>query len=179
VAGALGLLLMGQKTGPARFAQTVCDPDTITPEWPLLASISACPGGEMDQLNNMMSGSHTSIDLFAGAGGITEGFRQAGFQCVFANDFNANAMTTFRLNHPDARSESCPIEELHPAVIRKELGMARGELTALVGGPLVRGSPSTHLNDFWTMAGMGCSGTTSGFSTSSLHRCSCSRTCLA
>ena len=46
-----------------------------------------------------------TIDLFAGAGGITEGFRQAGAHCLFANDFNASAVETFRL-HKEARSQA-------------------------------------------------------------------------
>ena len=27
-----------------------------------------------------------TIDLFSGAGGITEGFRQAGYECLYANE---------------------------------------------------------------------------------------------
>ncbi|MEI6178039.1 MAG: DNA cytosine methyltransferase [Verrucomicrobiota bacterium] len=42
-----------------------------------------------------------TIDLFAGAGGITEGFRQAGFHCLFANDFNPSAVETFKLKNPN------------------------------------------------------------------------------
>jgi len=38
------------------------------------------------------------IDLFAGIGGIKIGFENAGFQCVFSNDFDANAKITFDLN---------------------------------------------------------------------------------
>ncbi|HRQ90632.1 MAG TPA: DNA cytosine methyltransferase, partial [Bacteroidia bacterium] len=50
----------------------------------------------------------TTLDLFAGAGGITEGFRQAGFSCVFANDFNPNAVATFQLNHPETEATCGP-----------------------------------------------------------------------
>jgi len=38
------------------------------------------------------------IDLFAGVGGIKLGFEQAGFQCVFSNDFDTHAKITFDLN---------------------------------------------------------------------------------
>lgn len=38
------------------------------------------------------------IDLFAGIGGIKIGFENAGFQCVFSNDFDKNAKITFDLN---------------------------------------------------------------------------------
>ena len=40
------------------------------------------------------------IDLFAGIGGIKIAFENAGFQCVFSNDFDKNAKTTFDLNFP-------------------------------------------------------------------------------
>ena len=38
------------------------------------------------------------IDLFAGIGGIKIAFENAGFQCVFSNDFDKNAKVTFDLN---------------------------------------------------------------------------------
>ena len=38
------------------------------------------------------------IDLFAGIGGIKIGFENAGFQCVFSNDFDTNAKITFDFN---------------------------------------------------------------------------------
>jgi DNA (cytosine-5)-methyltransferase 1 len=40
----------------------------------------------------------TFIDLFAGIGGIKIGFENAGFNCVFSNDFDRNAKITFDLN---------------------------------------------------------------------------------
>jgi DNA (cytosine-5)-methyltransferase 1 len=40
------------------------------------------------------------IDLFAGIGGIRQGFENAGFQCVFSNDFDKNAKITFDLDSP-------------------------------------------------------------------------------
>ncbi len=98
-----------------------------------------------------MGANLTTIDLFAGAGGITEGFRQAGFRCLFANDFNAHAMETFRLNHPSSLSECAPIEQLDPTAIRVRLGLEKGELAALVGGPPCQGfsinAPDRFLED--------------------------------
>lgn len=93
----------------------------------------------------------TSIDLFAGAGGITEGFRQAGFKCLYANDFNAAAVETFRLNHPQTISSCGPIEEQNPAEIRRTLRLNKGELDCMVGGPPCQGfsiyAPERVLDD--------------------------------
>ena len=44
---------------------------------------------------------YKTIDLFAGAGGITEGFRKAGFVCACANDIDEEATHTFTYNHPN------------------------------------------------------------------------------
>lgn len=43
------------------------------------------------------------LDLFSGAGGISCGLSQVdGFHTVIANDFNRDALRTFKYNHPDA-----------------------------------------------------------------------------
>ena len=59
----------------------------------------------------------TSIDLFCGAGGITQGFSQAGYQCLYANDLMPEAIETFRHNHPGTRADCTPIEEVDAAAL--------------------------------------------------------------
>jgi len=44
-----------------------------------------------------------TIDLFAGVGGIRIGFETAGFETVFANDFEANCKYTYDLNFPSTK----------------------------------------------------------------------------
>jgi len=80
-----------------------------------------------------------TIDLFAGAGGITEGFRQVGFNCLFANDFNENAVETFRLNHPKTWVTCGRVEDQEPSKIREKLGIGKGELDCMLGGPPCQG----------------------------------------
>ena len=46
-----------------------------------------------------MAGSYKTVDLFAGVGGLTLGFKQGGFTTILANDIDKNAADTFRLNH--------------------------------------------------------------------------------
>jgi len=93
----------------------------------------------------------TTIDLFSGAGGITEGFRRAGYDCLYANDINSWAIQTFRANHPTALAADCPIEEVDAGALRKELGLRKGELDVLVGGPPCQGfsinAPERFLED--------------------------------
>ena len=92
-----------------------------------------------------------SIDLFSGAGGITEGFRQAGYECLYANDSMPEAIRTFELNHPEAWADCGDIEKVNPTVIRAELGIAKGDLDVLVGGPPCQGfsinAPDRFLKD--------------------------------
>ena len=95
--------------------------------------------------------SYTTIDLFCGAGGIAEGFRQAGFTCLYGNDINEWAIKTFAFNHPQAFADLKPIEQVDPSEIRKKLRIKRGQLCVLVGGPPCQGfsinAPERFLND--------------------------------
>ena len=43
------------------------------------------------------------ISLFSGCGGLDLGFEQAGFEIVFANEFDKNIWATYEKNH------SCPL----------------------------------------------------------------------
>lgn len=56
----------------------------------------------------------TAIDLFAGAGGATQGLRDAGFDVIGAVENDADAAETWRLNHPGTMLEG-DIRELDPA----------------------------------------------------------------
>ena len=92
-----------------------------------------------------------TIDLFCGAGGITEGFREAGYACLYANDSMPEAIETFRHNHPSAWADCRKIEDVEPADIRARLGIAKGDLDVLVGGPPCQGfsinAPERFLTD--------------------------------
>lgn len=74
----------------------------------------------------------TVVDLFAGAGGISEGFRLAGFRPVAASDVDPDACATYQLNFPDARVVHGDIRK---ASVASELLEACQGVDMVVGGP--------------------------------------------
>jgi site-specific DNA-cytosine methylase len=74
------------------------------------------------------------IDLFAGAGGLSEGLSRAGFCALYANELVCTYAETYRQNHPDTAVESRDLREVDAAVVRKALGLRRGDLDLIAGG---------------------------------------------
>jgi DNA (cytosine-5)-methyltransferase 1 len=61
-----------------------------------------------------MDSKPSAIDLFCGAGGLSKGFEQEGYEVVWANEINPWAAATFKKNFPNAKVETKSIEELDP-----------------------------------------------------------------
>lgn len=103
------------------------------------------------QLSLGLTSPLTTVDLFCGAGGITEGFRQAGYRCLYANDCMPEAIATFGANHPNTWRECRDIETIIPAEVRSRVKLKKGDLDVLVGGPPCQGfsinAPERFLSD--------------------------------
>lgn len=89
------------------------------------------------------------IDLFAGSGGLSLGLEQAGFQPVFVNELNRDAMSTYLANRPALGLErgdrhSFDILELSSSMeLSKDFGnfisKEEGEIDLVCGGPPCQG----------------------------------------
>jgi DNA (cytosine-5)-methyltransferase 1 len=53
--------------------------------------------------------------FFAGIGGICYGFKQAGFEVAYANEFDKNACLNYRANHPEVSLHEGDVREVDPA----------------------------------------------------------------
>lgn len=77
----------------------------------------------------------TCVDLFAGAGGLAEGFRQAGFGILSGVDSDQAAGKTFRANFPEATFFEQGVEDVVVEALMEDAGLRPGELDVLIGGP--------------------------------------------
>jgi DNA (cytosine-5)-methyltransferase 1 len=76
--------------------------------------------------------SFSVVDLFAGAGGLSEGFRQAGFSVLAGLDSDPDAVATYARNFPSARAIS---GDIRTREVRDQLAAVLPSASVIVGGP--------------------------------------------
>lgn len=80
-----------------------------------------------------------ALDLFAGAGGLSEGLREAGFSSLYANEISPCYAQTYAVNHPKTQVDSRDIRQVDARKVRTSLGLQPGELDLIAGGPPCQG----------------------------------------
>ena len=83
---------------------------------------------------------YTCIDLFSGAGGLSRGFLDAGFNVVLGVDFDDAALKTFECNHGSAKAMKLDLfNHENIEVVVSYLKQKNITLDVLVGGPPCQG----------------------------------------
>jgi DNA (cytosine-5)-methyltransferase 1 len=103
---------------------------------------SAVVGGRSNNMrdrHNLSKSKPTAIDLFCGAGGLSEGLRQAGFNVLGAVDQDPLACSAYRLNHREVELWQIDIRRLSGSKIMQTLSMRPGELSLLAACPPCQG----------------------------------------
>jgi DNA (cytosine-5)-methyltransferase 1 len=77
-----------------------------------------------------------AVDLFAGAGGLSEGLRSAGFRVILANEKQKDASLTYRMNHPDTKMVEGDIVEVGDSEV---IPAIKGNLDLVAAGPPCQG----------------------------------------
>jgi len=67
------------------------------------------------------------VSLFAGAGGLDLGFRQAGFDIVWANEYDKNIWATYKRNHKNTKLDKRSIVNIEADEIP--------DCDGIIGGP--------------------------------------------
>jgi len=80
-----------------------------------------------------------SIDLFAGAGGLTCGLKQSGFKSLLANELVPQYAETYQLNNQDTQVIVGDVRNVCEINIKKLLGVKEGEIDLIAGGPPCQG----------------------------------------
>lgn len=83
------------------------------------------------------------MDLFCGTGGFSKGFENSGsFEVVHGIDVLPIATETFSANHPSAFVVSGDIRLARRGEVAEKIGLKRGDIDVIIGGPPCQGFSS-------------------------------------
>ena len=92
-----------------------------------------------------------SIDLFAGAGGLSCGLSMAGFSPILANELIEAHAHTYQVNNENTAVVVGDVRQVCESNLKRKLGLKKGELDLLAGGPPCQGfsvnAPIRNLED--------------------------------
>ncbi len=77
----------------------------------------------------------TALDLFAGAGGATQGLKDAGYRVLAAVEEWCDAVRTFSVNHPEVGVIERDIRCVEPRALRTSLDLSVGSLDLITACP--------------------------------------------
>lgn len=80
-----------------------------------------------------------ALDLFCGAGGLSEGFEKAGFEIIAAIDHDKDAVFTYRFNHPKTKVILNDIRKINAKQMLEGTGYHPDDIDVIIGGPPCEG----------------------------------------
>ncbi|MBI3599344.1 MAG: DNA cytosine methyltransferase, partial [Nitrospinae bacterium] len=100
----------------------------------------------------MIKNKPIAIDLFCGAGGLSEGLQMAGFSVAAAVENDKNAASTYKKNHPNTLLICKDISDLTANELLDAIGVYSSEIDVVAGGPPCQGfsmanGHSRHINN--------------------------------
>lgn len=92
------------------------------------------------------TGEPTVLELFSGAGGLSHGFKEAGYRVAGAVELNRDAAQTFRLNNPGVPVLEADVSTLDLDAL-SQLGISPGSIDVLAAGPPCQGYSAAGRRD--------------------------------
>lgn len=89
----------------------------------------------MSEIEALPKNGYKAISTFSGCGGSCLGYRMAGFDLVWANEFIPAAAETYRANHPHTILDTRDIRKIQPEEILSAIGLKQGEVDLMDGSP--------------------------------------------
>lgn len=86
-----------------------------------------------------MENRYTAIDLFAGAGGMSLGFEQAGFDVLAAVEYDPIHASVHQFNFPHTKVICSDVSKITGSEILELVGKKPGEIDVVFGGPPCQG----------------------------------------
>lgn len=82
---------------------------------------------------------HYLIDLFCGAGGLSLGFENAGFDVLYANDIDKHSISTYKKNRPETNQENIICSDIEVFLKEKASELKKNTCDIVIGGPPCQG----------------------------------------